>query len=187
MILMVNENATNYLVAKFSPNNLPEIMTQVEAKFTEVVPELDFSYRFLDSQIEELYQEEARTLRLTVILSIISIFLACGGLLGVISLVIKQRVKEISIRKVLGASAKQILWLMNMKYLIIALVSLLLAVPVSFYFMQNWLGNFTYQAGISPLVYAFTAFGVVLLIGLTISLISVKVIRANPAQTLRSE
>ena len=187
MILMVNENATNYLVAKFSPNNLPEIMTQVEAKFTEVVPELDFSYRFLDSQIEELYQEEARTLRLTVILSVISIFLACGGLLGVISLVIKQRVKEISIRKVLGASAKQILWLMNMKYLIIAFVSLLLAVPVSFYFMQNWLGNFTYQAGISPLVYAFTAFGVVLLIGLTISLISVKVIRANPAQTLRSE
>ena len=187
MILMVNENATNYLVTKFSPNNLPEIMEQVESKFTEVVPEIDFSYRFLDSQIEELYQEEARTLRLTIILSVISIFLACGGLLGVISLVIKQRVKEISIRKVLGASAKQILWLMNMKYLFIAGASLVVAIPISIFFMSDWLSNFTYQSGISPMVYGITALGVLLLIGGTISLISIATIKSNPANALRME
>jgi putative ABC transport system permease protein len=187
MILMVNENATNYLVTKFSPNNLPQIMEQVEAKFAEVVPEIDFSYRFLDSQIDELYQEEARTLRLTVILSVISIFLACGGLLGVISLVIKQRVKEISIRKVLGASAKQILWLMNMKYLFIAGASLVVAIPISIFFMSDWLSNFTYQSGISPMVYGITALGVLLLIGGTISLISIATIKSNPANALRME
>ena len=187
IIMMMNENASNYLVARVNPNNLPETMQQVEAKFNEIVPEIDFNYRFLDGQIEELYQEEARTLRLTVILSAISIFLACGGLLGIVSIVVRQRVKEISIRKVMGASAKNILWLMNFKYLIIAGVSLLLAIPLSVYFMKDWLGNFTYQAGIDPIIYGITAIGVVMLIGITISLISIRTINGNPAQALRSE
>ena len=187
IIMMMNQNAYNHLIAKFDPNSLPQIMEQVEEKFTEIVPEVDFSYRFLDSQIEELYQEEARTFRLTVILSAISIFLACGGLLGVISIVIRQRVKEISIRKVLGASAKNILWLINLKYLLIAAIALLVAIPASVIFMRNWLSNFTYQAGISPLVYGVTSVGILMLIGLTISLISIKTIKANPANNLRSE
>lgn len=187
IIMMMNENAANYLVARVNPNNLLETIQQVEAKLNEIFPEMNFEYRFLDGQIEELYQEETRTLRLTVILSAISIFLACGGLLGVISIVVRQRVKEISIRKVMGASARNILWLMNLKYLIIAAIALLLAIPLSVYLMKNWLGNFTYQAGISPMIYCMTALGVVLLIGITISLISIRTIKGNPAQALRSE
>ncbi|WP_422355268.1 FtsX-like permease family protein [Roseivirga pacifica] len=187
LIMMVAENNYNYLVAKVSPQNLQATIVSAEKAFKEVMPEVDFSFRFLDGQIEDLYREEARTLRLTIILSTISIFLACGGLLGIISIVIKQRIKEISIRKVLGASARQILWLVNFKYLLIALLSLALAVPISIYLMKDWLSNFTYQAGISPLVYGLTALGVVLLIGMTISAISMRVIRANPAQTLRTE
>ena len=187
IIMMMNENASNYLVARVNPNNLPETMEQVEATFNEIVPEVDFKYKFLDGQIEELYQEEARTLRLTIILSAISIFLACGGLLGVISIVVRQRVKEISIRKVLGASAQQILWLMNVKYLFIAGMALIIAIPMSVYFMHDWLGNFTYQSGISPAVYGITAFGVILLIAATITLISIRTIKSNPAQALRSE
>lgn len=187
IIMMMNENAYNYIALRMSTNNLTETMNQIEAKFQKVVPEVDFKYQFLDSQIEELYQEEARTLRLTVILSVISIFLACGGLLGIVSIVVRQRVKEISIRKVLGASAQHILWLMNFKYLLIAGLSLVLAIPASIYFMKDWLGNFTYQVGISPVVYAVTAIGVVLLIGATISLISIRTIKSNPAQNLRSE
>ena len=187
IIMMMDENAYNYLVLKMGPNSLSETLDRIEASFEQIVPEVDFKYQFLDSQIEALYQEEAKTLRLTVVLSVISIFLACGGLFGIVSIVVRQRVKEISIRKVLGASAKNILWLMNFKYLLIAGISLLMAIPVSVYLMEDWLGNFTYQAGISPVVYAVTSLGIVLLIGATISLISIRTIRSNPAQNLRSE
>lgn len=187
IIMMMDENASNYILARVNPNNIPATMEQMEAKFKEIVPELEFKYQFLDSQIDELYQEEARTLKLTVLLSGISIFLACGGLLGIVSIVVRQRVREISIRKVLGASAKNILWLMNFKYLIISGIALLLAVPLSVYYMKSWLGNFTYQVAINPLVYAATSIGIVLLIAATISLISVKTIKSNPAENLRSE
>ncbi|WP_420388317.1 ABC transporter permease [Roseivirga sp.] len=187
IIMMMNDNSSNYMLVKVNSSNIAETMKAVEAKFVEVVPEVDFKYQFLDSQIEELYQEEARTLKLTLLLAGISIFLACGGLLGIVSIVIKQRVKEISIRKVLGASISHILWLMNVKYMIITVIALMLAVPLSIYFIQTWLGNFTYQTAISPFVYSITAIGVVGLIAITISLISMGTIRSNPADSLRNE
>ena len=188
MIMMVPTSfGYNYLVAKVSPANLKETILSVESNFKEVYPEGGFSYRFLDDQIERLYLEETRTLKLTTLLSAISIFLACGGLLGIVSIVIKQRVKEISIRKIMGASASQILWLMNFKYLLIAGVSLLIAVPVSVYFMKDWLSNFTYQIGIDPLAYVLTAIAVLFLIGFTITLISMKTVKSNPVNALRSE
>ncbi len=187
LIMMMNPNSSNYFLLKVAPENLTETMQQAEAKFNEISPGDDFSYQFLDGQIEELYQEEARTLKLTVLLSAISIFLACGGLLGIVSIVIKQRIKEISIRKVLGASVRQILWLMNIKYLIVTGIAILVAVPLSIYFMQDWLGNFTYQSGISPFVYGITAVGVVALIALATSMISIRTVSQNPADNLRSE
>ena len=187
LIMMMNENAYNYFLTRVAPENLTATMQQIEEEVRKVVPEIDFKYQFLDSQIQELYQEEAKTLKLTVLLSAISIFLACGGLLGIVSMVIKQRIKEISIRKVLGASIRQILWLMNLKYLIIAVISIIIAVPVSVYFMKDWLGNFTYQAGISPLAYGLTALGVVGLIAATTSIISMKSITQNPAENLRMD
>lgn len=177
----------NYLVAKVSPVNLKETILNVESNFKAVFPDGGFTYRFLDDQIERLYSEETRTLKITTLLSAISIFLACGGLLGIISIVIKQRVKEISIRKIMGASASQILWLMNFKYLLIAGVSLLIAVPVSVYFMKDWLSNFTYQIGIDPLAYVLTAIAVLFLIGFTITLISMKTVKSNPVNALRAE
>ena len=87
----------------------------------------------------------------------------------------------------MGASAAQILWLMNLKYLLIAGLAILIAVPLSIFFMKDWLGNFTYQIGISPVAYIITAIGVITLIGLTISMISMKTVKNNPARALRAE
>lgn len=187
MIMLMQPLNSNFMLVKVNPTDLSQTISKIEADYKEVIADGQFSYQFLDTEIQDLYKEESRTLTLITLLSAISILLACGGLLGIISIVIKQRVKEISIRKIMGASASQILWLMNFKYLLIAGVSLLIAVPVSVYFMKDWLSNFTYQIGIDPLAYVLTAVAVLFLIGFTITLISMKTVKSNPVNALRSE
>lgn len=187
MIMVMQPHNLNYALIKVSPNDLSKTITQIETDYKELFPDSEFHYQFLDDEIASLYQEESRTLTLVTLLSAISILLACGGLFGIISIVIRQRVKEISIRKIMGASAAQILWLMNLKYLLIAGLAILVAVPLSIFFMKDWLGNFNYQIGISPVAYIITAVGVIALIGLTISMISMKTVKSNPANALRSE
>ena len=187
MIMLMQPLNSNFMLVKVNPTDLSQTVSKIEADFKEVIADGQFSYQFLDTEIQDLYKEESRTLTLITLLSAISILLACGGLLGIISIVIKQRVKEISIRKIMGASASQILWLMNFKYLLIAGVSLLIAVPVSVYFMKDWLSNFTYQIGIDPLAYVITAVAVLFLIGFTITLISMKTVKSNPVNALRAE
>ena len=187
MIMLMQPLNSNFMLVKVNPTDLSQTVSKIEADYKEVIADGQFSYQFLDTEIQDLYKEESRTLTLITLLSAISILLACGGLLGIISIVIKQRVKEISIRKIMGASASQILWLMNFKYLLIAGVSLLIAVPVSVYFMKDWLSNFTYQIGIDPLAYVLTAVAVLFLIGFTITLISMKTVKSNPVNALRSE
>ncbi|MGW8121741.1 FtsX-like permease family protein [Roseivirga echinicomitans] len=187
MIMLMQPLNANFMLLKVNPTELSQTISKIEADYKEVIADGQFSYQFLDTEIQDLYKEESRTLTLITLLSVISILLACGGLLGIISIVIKQRVKEISIRKIMGASASQILWLMNFKYLLIAGVSLLIAVPVSVYFMKDWLSNFTYQIGIDPLAYVLTAVAVLFLIGFTITLISMKTVKSNPVNALRSE
>ncbi|WP_323755444.1 ABC transporter permease [Roseivirga sp.] len=187
MIMLMQPLNSNFMLVKVNPTDLSQTVSKIEADYKEIIADGQFSYQFLDTEIQDLYKEESRTLKLITLLSAISILLACGGLLGIISIVIKQRVKEISIRKIMGASASQILWLMNFKYLLIAGVSLLIAVPVSVYFMKDWLSNFTYQIGIDPLAYVLTAIAVLFLIGFTITLISMKTVKSNPVNALRSE
>ena len=187
MIMLMQPLNSNFMLVKVKPTDLSQTISKIEADYKEVIADGQFSYQFLDTEIQDLYKEESRTLTLITLLSAISILLACGGLLGIISIVIKQRVKEISIRKIMGASASQILWLMNFKYLLIAGVSLLIALPVSVYLMKDWLSNFTYQIGIDPLAYVLTAIAVLFLIGFTITLISMKTVKSNPVNALRSE
>jgi putative ABC transport system permease protein len=187
LIMIMRPNNLNYMLVKIDPKDMSQTVSQIEAKYKEILPEIEFNFQFLDTEIKALYGEESRTLSLVTLLSAISILLACGGLLGIISIVIKQRVKEISIRKIMGASVSQILWLMNVKYLIISGIALLIAIPVSVFLMNDWLGNFSYQTGISPFAYAITAIGVLSLIGGTISIISLKTIKSNPANSLRSD
>jgi putative ABC transport system permease protein len=187
LIMIMRPNNLNYMLVKIDPKDMSQTVSQIEAKYKEILPEIEFNFQFLDTEIKALYGEESRTLSLVTLLSAISILLSCGGLLGIISIVIKQRVKEISIRKIMGASVSQILWLMNVKYLIISGIALLIAIPVSVFLMNDWLGNFSYQTGISPFAYAITAIGVLSLIGGTISIISLKTIKSNPANALRSD
>ncbi len=187
IIIMAQQRSLNYLLTQVDAKNLSSLIPQMENAFKEMYPQDDFVLRFLDEEISTLYQEESRTLLLTSLLSGISIFLAIAGLIGIVSLAIKQRVKEIGIRKILGASIKEILLLINVRYLLITCIAIIIAIPISYLSMGRWLENFTYQEAINPLVFILTALAAVVLIFATISGISLKTVRSNPAEALRNE
>ena len=185
MIMMINPRGYNYILTSIEANRMTESIPQMEAAFMEIFPENTFNLKFLDDEIRSLYKEESRTLLLTSLLSGISIFLAIAGLMGIVSIAIRQRIKEIGIRKILGASIKEILLLINARYVLITSIALLLAIPVSYLFMSRWLENFTYQNSINPLIFALTAVAAVIIIFITTSAISLRTARRNPAEVLR--
>lgn len=187
LIMVVRPQSYNKLMVKLESDDMAKSILSMESAFNEIYPEAKFELSFLDQQIDELYHEESRTLLLTTLLSGISIFLSIAGLIGIVLIAIKQRVKEIGIRKVLGASITQILMLINARFLLIGVLATVIAVPITFSLMQNWMGNFTYQNGISPVTFVLTTAGLLFLIFATISLISVKAARSNPTLALRSE
>nr|WP_255552105.1 FtsX-like permease family protein [Roseivirga sp. E12] len=187
LIMMSRPRGFNYVVANIDAQNLSSTLPKLEEAYKEIYPQTDFVYRFLDDEIAALYQEESRTLVLTSLLSGISIFLAIAGLIGIVSIAIKQRIKEIGIRKILGATGKQILLLINIRYIIIGSVASLVAIPAAYIFMNRWLDNFTYQNIINPFVFILTAGAALALIFVTISGISIRTIRSNPADALRNE
>ena len=187
LIMLIKPQNYNKLMVKLENADLPKSILAMEDAFNEIYPEMDFEYSFLDQQIQALYQEESKTLVLTTILSAISIFLSIAGLIGIVMIAIKQRVKEIGIRKVLGASITQILLLINTKFILIGLCATLIAIPITFSLMSNWMGNFTYQNGINPMTFVLTTVGLLALIFLTISSISITTAKSNPVIALRNE
>lgn len=187
LIMMIRPQSYNKLLVKLDNAALAETITALEAAYHEVYPEAQFELSFLDQKISDLYHEESRTLLLTTLLSSISIFLSIAGLIGIVLIAVKQRVKEIGIRKVLGASIPQILLLINTRFLLIGITATLVAIPITFTLMQNWMGNFTYQNGIRPVIFVLTTIGLLLLIFATISLISIKTAKSNPVTALRNE
>lgn len=187
MIMMMRPQGYNYILAKVESERLSASIPQMEAAFLEIFPSNRFNLKFLDEEIASLYKEESRTLLLTTLLSGISIFLAVAGLVGIVTIAIKQRVKEIGIRKILGASVKEILLMINTKYILITAGALLVSLPISYIVMSSWLGNFTYQNGINPLIFALTGVAALGLIFVTISAISLKTAKSNPANALRVE
>ena len=154
---------------------------------------LPLNYFFFSDKLDEMYTAENKLNSLFNIFSILTIFIACLGLLGLTSYVTEQRSKEISIRKIMGAGAKQVVWLLNRDFLILVLISNLISWPVAYYFMDKWLTGFAYRMdfGLSPFVAAtIVPFVVSLLITLmialiTTSLVSVRAARTNPVDTLR--
>ncbi|RYU97588.1 ABC transporter permease [Emticicia agri] len=176
-----------YLLVKVNTSNLAQTMNQLEATFKKSVPSSAFEYLFLDQFLGTLYRAETQTANVVLVFSGLAILIACLGLFGLAAYTAEQRTKEIGIRKVLGASVAGITTLISKDFLKLILISVLIASPIAWYFMSQWLKDFAYQVTIEWWVFAVTGFIAVLVALLTVSSQAIKAALVNPVKSLKTE
>jgi putative ABC transport system permease protein len=175
------------LILKISDKEVPQTLSFLQRKFAEYDPRHSFDFAFLDDSIDRLYMSEKRLMKMTGLFSGICIFISCLGLFGLASYSTEQRRKEIGIRKVLGASASQIIVMLARKILWLVLAGSVIASIIAYFAIEEWLSGFAYRVGINPLVFVISAVLVIAVAFITVALQSYKTAQANPATTIRYE
>ncbi len=175
------------LMLKISTGNIPGTLDFLKRKWESLFPQYPFEYSFLSDDFQKMYEKDNTTFRIITYVSLMALFIACIGLFGLVLFSIDQRVKEIGIRKVSGASSGIILLLFNMEFIKRILVSFIISCPIIIYFMQNWLDNFAYRIKLSWWMFAFSGI-ITLVLSITIvTLLTFYTSTRNPAECLRSE
>jgi putative ABC transport system permease protein len=175
------------LLVKLSGQHLPQSLSFLETKWKALVPFMPFQYRFLDEDFNKLYSAELRLGKVMNLFSVIAILLACLGLFGLSSYSARQRVKEIGIRKILGASLTSLVFVLSKDFIRLALVAIVIAVPLSWWVMSQWLQSFTYRTSMNWIVYLVAAVLTLLITLLTVSIQAISAALANPVKNLRAE
>ncbi|HEY0654704.1 MAG TPA: ABC transporter permease [Chryseosolibacter sp.] len=177
----------NRLSVKVAGDNMQAGLQHIEKVWKEFLPNRPFEYAFLSQQYTQLYSSEQQQGQLFTIFSGLAILIACLGLFGLATFNTLQRVKEIGIRKVLGASVINIVQLLSREIIILVVIANLLAWPVAWYFMNQWLDTFAYRIGLNIWLYLLAAFAAILIALVTVSSQTIKAAMSNPANTLRYE
>ena len=177
----------NQLLLKVSGQHLPETISFAEAKWKQLVFYMPFEYRFLDDDYTKLYRSEHQLGNVMNLFAGIAILLACFGLFGLSSYAVQQRTKEIGVRKVLGASVLNLWGLLSKDFVVLVLIAFLIATPIAYYFLTNWLQQYEYRTEISWWIFAVSGAGALVITLLTVSFQSVKAALMNPVTSLRSE
>lgn len=172
---------------KINPGDMRNTLAAIEDSWRKVYPENVYEMSFIDETLATSYKQETQNYQLFKAFSFISIFICCIGLWGLISFVVVRKTKEIGIRKVLGASVSGIVVLLSKDFLILIAVALLIASPLAWYFMNEWLQDFAYRIDISWLVFATAGFFAILIAFITISYQTIKAGLTNPVKNLRTE
>ncbi|HET7117177.1 MAG TPA: FtsX-like permease family protein [Hanamia sp.] len=177
----------NKLSIKLSGNNIPGELASVEKTWKTYLPELPYQYTFLDENFNKMYQSEQRQETIFTVFSCIAIFIACLGLFGLSAFEITQRIKEIGIRKVLGAKVSSIVTLLSKDFLKLVLVATIIAFPIAWYAMSHWLQGFAYRINIHWWVFLLSAILAMIVALVTVSFQAIKAAVANPVESLRTE
>ena len=176
-----------FLMLKLARDDISGALRMLQDKFAEVDPAHPFQYRFLDDALNDLYVSEQSLTKLIGIFALICILIACLGLYGLSSFTTEQRTKEIGIRKVLGASAAQIIFLLSRNILLLVVAGAIAAAVAAWFAIDQWLAGFAYRAPINPLVFVLSTAVAATVAFVTIALQSYGTARADPADALRYE
>jgi len=177
----------NVLTVKVRSNDLPQTIAFIEKAWTELFPDNPFRYTFMDESFNRLYKKEDNFSRTIQYFSILAVFIACLGLLGLSSFTTENRRKEIGVRKVNGASTFELMTLLIRDFSLLVFIAFVISVPVAYYFGSLWLDNFAYKTDIGVSTFVFAGGFSLLLAILTVSYHTIKAARANPVQSLRYE
>ncbi|PSR54104.1 hypothetical protein AHMF7605_11535 [Adhaeribacter arboris] len=187
LVLHYFPNRLQYLYLRFNQKNADQVLKEVAKKFTSLAPKQSLEYTFLDDTLNAMYTSETKLGVIFSYFSFLAIFIACLGILGLSLYTIQLRIKEIAIRKVLGATVLSITAELLKQFIKPVLLASLLATPITWYVMSKWLEEFAYRTPILPSVFVITTALVLALAVLTMTFQSVKAALSNPVLNLRSE
>lgn len=186
-LLLVMYPAYNHLVIKLNPKNFENQVSQIKKVYSSFDNAFEFEYSFLDDQLNQQYQAEQRTGIIFSTFAFIAIVIACFGLFGMAMLTFNQRTKEVSIRKVLGATVSGLIVLLLKDFTKLIFIAIVLATPLAWWMMDRWLDNFMYQIGIHPMIFLISGLALIAISWITLSYFTLKTSRINPSETLKSE
>ncbi|MBR9999209.1 MAG: hypothetical protein KFF73_09570 [Cyclobacteriaceae bacterium] len=175
------------LFIRLNADYLNEGLPEIESAWHRVFPGQAFDYEFVDQSLKVQYEQEINLNKVVTSSSVLAVVIGCLGLFGISLLSFNNRVKELSIRKVLGASAAHILMILSRPFVYLIVVALIISIPVTLLIMQGWLNEFQYRITIGPWVFMLAGLISLLIILITLSYQGISAIRANPADTLRNE
>ena len=175
------------LSVKVNGNNVEAAIADVKRIWETLVPSWPFQYTFLDEHYAELYTSDRQMEAVVKIMAILAILIACMGLFGLSAITTERKIKEIGIRKILGASIWQILVHLSKNFAFLILLAFLIFSPLTYWLMGKWLENFAYRIDINPLIFLLGCFLAIVIAMLTISYHTVRSARANPVEALRYE
>lgn len=180
-------NSGRFVSVRVSSNDYPALIAFMKNKWEEFSSEEAFNYDFLDQHLAQLYSSSQRTGKISTIFSVLAILISSLGLLGLAAFVTEKRTKEIGVRKVLGASTPEIVYMLSKEFTKWVILANLIAWPVAYFLMKNWLQNFAYRINISIWVFITAGVGALIVAFFTISFHAIKAALANPVDSLQYE
>jgi putative ABC transport system permease protein len=179
-----HDNIIYRLAPNVNPHSAVEKISQIFSKYNPAYP---FTYRFVDDDYNSKFSQEVLVGKLSGIFAGLAIFISCLGLFGLAAYIAEQRTKEIGVRKVLGATVSQLWFLLSKDFVLLVIISCVIASPVALYFLQSWLQKYDYRVNIGPGVFIISAVAAIVITLITISFQAIKAAIANPVKSLRSE
>ena len=170
-----------------SRENVSEAISKIGSVFAKVVPSAQFDYKFIDQEFNRKFQTEQRLGSLAGVFTLLALLISCLGLFGLASFVAEQRTKEIGVRKVLGASVFNLWRMLSKDFVLLVVLSALVAIPIAYHFMSRWLQDYEYRMEISWWIFGLAITGAILITLVTVSVQAIKAAIADPVKSLRTE
>lgn len=179
--------AHDYVTVKLAGSQIPQTISFIEDKWKEMAPYQEFTYNFMDENFARLYANEERVASVVSYFAVVGIIIACLGLFALVSLMVINRQKEIGVRRVLGASAGNVVYILSKDFMLLVLVSMLIAFPLAYYLMQSWLQDFASRVDIDPVTFVVSGLAAFAIALVTVSVQGIKAAMSNPVDSLRYE
>jgi putative ABC transport system permease protein len=187
LIINCNIAAAETMYIKLSGTNYPETLASIEESWKKISPLSPFEYSFLNQQFAAMYRGERQTSMIVRYFSVLAIVIGCLGLFGLASFIAEQKTKEIGIRKILGASSAQIVTLLTSRFVKLVMLSIILGVPLAYYFIDRWLETFAYRVEVSASFFIIPGMAILLVTCITVGIESLRASVANPVDSIRNE
>lgn len=187
LAIFITDREVNKLMVKLQTGDLGGSLRTLEQKWKALCPHRPFDYQFLDQEFDTMYSTERRTGRIAGLFALLAIFVACLGLFGLATFTAEQRTKEIGIRKALGASVPALAGLLARDFLKLVVLGIVIASPIAYYLMHQWLSGFAYGIRVQGWMFAVAGLAAIAIALLTVGFQSVKAALTNPVKSLRAE